>query len=265
MSGRQLQFLEVAGADGRTQSIAFWRDAGQAGTAPGLIWLCGFKSDMTGGKATAVAEWAKTRGAGCVRFDYSGHGRSSGRFEEGTIGEWLEQASAVFTHLTHGPQILIGSSMGAWIALLLARRWREQGEADSKRLAGLVLIAPAWDMTQLMWDHAPEEARQAITEQGVYLRPSHYGEDPYPITGRLIEEGRSRLLAGAPFDPGCPVRILHGMRDPDVPWERSLKLIDLLDQDNVRLTLMKDGEHRLSRPQDLELLFSTLAEFGNLA
>ena len=226
---------------------------------PGVLWLPGFKSEMTSTKASALAEWAHRRGVGCARFDYSGHGQSGGWLEDGTIGRWLEEAQAVFVGLGAGPQILVGSSMGGYIALLLLCSLLRQQPDQAARVRALVLIAPAWDMTEkLMWARFPESVRRQIIETGVYLRPSSYGDEPYAITRTLIEEGRQHLIGAAPFDPGRPVHILHGLQDPDVPWEHTLDLVAHLGGDWTRVSAIPDGDHRLSRPQDLALLLSTL-------
>ena len=252
------QFLDVH-AEGRPpRRIAFLKSAGTRVGAPGLVWMSGFKSDMVSTKASVLAPWAETHGAGFLRFDYSGHGQSGGRIEDFTIGDWLVESLAAFDAHTDGPQILVGSSMGGWLALLVARQLIERGEGAP--LKAIVLIAPAWDMTEeLMWKRFSPQALQAIERDGVFYRPSEYGE-PYALTRALIEEGRNHLLAGAGFDPGCPVRIIQGLRDPDVPWEHALKLVDLLGED-VRLTLVKDAGHRLSREQDLALMLATIGEF----
>jgi pimeloyl-ACP methyl ester carboxylesterase len=192
-----------------------------------------------------------------IRFDYSGHGLSGGDLLNASIGDWLDESMAVWELMGEGPRIVIGSSMGGWIALLLARHLARQGRSD--QLAGLVLIAPAFDMTEtLMWRELPQAAKDEIVRIGVTYVPSAYG-DPYPITRHLIEEGRAHLLEGHPFDPGCPVRILQGMRDPDVPWRHALALVDLLTSADLELTLIKDGDHRLSAPQDLQRLTSAIA------
>ena len=226
----------------------------QPGAAPGLFWLSGFKSDMVSTKASVLADWAAVRGLACTRFDYSGHGQSGGRFEDGTISRWLEEARAVFARQTQGPQIVVGSSMGGYIALLLLRALLREGGDVTARLKALVLIAPAWDMTEeLMWKDFPASARAAVMEQGVWLRPSLYGA-PYPITRRLIEDGRKHLLGRAPWDPGRPIHIMHGLLDPDVPWEHTLELESVLTGGWVRVSAVPDGEHRLSRPEDLEML-----------
>ncbi|MBB6306537.1 alpha/beta hydrolase [Xanthobacter tagetidis] len=228
------------------------------GRAPGVLWLGGFKSDMTGTKAEHLARWAAARGTGYVRFDYSGHGASSGRFEDGTISHWLAESLAVF-EATSGPQVLVGSSMGGWMALLLARALAARGEP---RLAALVLIAPAPDFTQtLMWERFPPPVRQQIETTGRFLKPSLYGEEAYVITRALIEDGRRHLLLGAPFAVGCPVRILQGAKDEDVPWEHAMRLVSCLAEDDVVFALVKDGDHRLSRPEDLERLTAALEEF----
>ncbi len=252
------QFLDVRSGARPPRKIAYLKSEGTRAGAPGLVWMSGFKSDMVSTKASVLAPWAEARGAGFLRFDYSGHGQSGGRIEDFTIGDWLAESDAVFDALADGPQVLVGSSMGGWLALLLARKLIERGEGA--RLAAIVLIAPAWDMTEeLMWKRFSPQARDALETDGVFYRPSDYGE-PYALTRALIEEGRNHLLGGAGFDPGCPVRIIQGLRDPDVPWEHALKLVDLLGED-VRLTLVKDAEHRLSRDQDLALLLATIGEF----
>jgi pimeloyl-ACP methyl ester carboxylesterase len=248
-------FIEV-GHSGDRRSIAV---RARAGTAPGLFWLGGFNSDMQGTKAVALDGWAAERNRACVRFDYSGHGESGGAFVEGTIGRWLEETVAVFEQFCAGPQIVIGSSMGGWMALLLAREIaRHLGSRAS--LAGLVLIAPAPDFTEeLMWKGFSPEVRHEIEANGVWLRPSPYGE-PYPITRALIEEGRNHLLLGGSIDVGCPVRILQGAQDPDVPWQHAFALAHRLPVDDVVLTMIQDGDHRLSRPQDIARMIAAVAE-----
>lgn len=232
----------------------------RGGDAPGLFWLGGFKSDMTGTKAVALEAWAAEHGRACVRFDYSGHGESGGRFADGTISSWLEDAVAVFTRFCRGPQVVIGSSMGGWMALLLARELaRRPCEAS---LAGMVLIAPAPDFTEeLMWKGFSPEIRQQIETEGQWLRPSDYGE-PYPITRALIEDGRKHLLLGGAINVGCPVRILQGARDPDVPWQHAFALAHRLPAEDVVLTMIQDGDHRLSRPQDIARILAAVGEMG---
>jgi pimeloyl-ACP methyl ester carboxylesterase len=216
---------------------------------------------MTSTKASALAAWAKQQGLALLRFDYSGHGRSGGELQEGSISRWLEEAEAVFTQLSRGPQVLVGSSMGGYIALLLLRNLLARAASEAERIRALVLIAPAWDMTELMWNNLPASARQTISSTGVYLRPSRYGDGPYPITRSLIEDGRRHLIADAPFDPGRPLHILHGLQDPDVPWEHTLDLVAHLAGDWTRVSAVPDGEHRLSRPQDLSLLLEIVDGF----
>ncbi len=250
-----LNFLNL-GTPSDERAIAVRRDEGGG---PGLFWLGGFKSDMKGTKAEALSQWARENGRACVRFDYSGHGESGGDFRDGTIGRWLEESLAVFEAHAEGPQVVVGSSMGGWIALLLLRALRQK--AASGKAAGLVLIAPAVDFTEvLMWQRFPAKVKKEIEEQGVWLRPSEYGE-PYPITRALIEEGRNHLLLGGMIETGCPVRILQGVQDPDVPWNHAVALTSRLAQDDVVLTLVKDGDHRLSRPEDLERLIKAVGEF----
>lgn len=255
------QFLDVAGADGAVRKIAYMRNAGTRNGAPGVLWLCGFNSEMTSTKASVLAPWTEARGSSLFRFDYSGHGRSGGRLQDFTISEWLDEAVEVFTRLTTGRQVIVGSSMGGWLALLLTRKLRREHPAHAARIRALVLIAPAWDMTEeLMWKQMSAEMRAELERDGVYLRPSTHGA-PYAISRALIEDGRAHLLGQDGFDPGCPVRILHGMRDVDVPWQHGLRLVELLGVADIRLTLVKDGEHRLSRASDLALLFAAIEEF----
>jgi pimeloyl-ACP methyl ester carboxylesterase len=232
------------------------------GKLPGLMWLGGFRSDMGGTKAVALDRWAAEHGRACVRFDYSGHGESGGLFAEGTIGCWLQECLAVFDACCTGPQVVIGSSMGGWIALLLARDLRRRAPPSPGSLAGLVLIAPAVDFTEeLMWKRFPDSVRREIETAGAWTRPSQYSEEPYLITRRLIEEGRRHLLLGGLVETGCPVRILQGVKDPDVPWQHAVALVSRLAHDDVVLSLVKDGDHRLSRPEDIERLLGAVAEF----
>ena len=217
---------------------------------------------MKGTKAEALAGWAREKGRACVRFDYSGHGESGGDFSQGTIGRWLEESLAVFDAHCVGPQVVIGSSMGGWLALLLVRELRRRGGGKGS-VAGLVLIAPAVDFTEvLMWQRFPDEIKREIEDKGFWLRPSEYAETPYPITRGLIEEGRRHLMLGSGMiETGCPVRILQGVLDPDVPWNHAVELTSHLAQDDVVLTLVKDGDHRLSRPEDIDRLIQAVSEF----
>ena len=222
------------------------------GRGIGVVFLGGFMSDMTGSKAEFLAGWCAARGTPFLRFDYSGHGTSEGRFVDGTIGRWADDAAAVIAAQAEGPQVLVGSSMGGWIALLLAARRRVA-------LRALVGIAPAPDFTEdLMWAEFTPEQREVILREGVWHRPSEYG-DPYPITRALIEDGRDHLLLRGPLPVDAPIRILQGQRDPDVPWQHALRIAEAATGEDVRIHLIKDGDHRLSRPQDLALLGETLA------
>jgi len=235
----------------------------RAGRSPGLVWLGGFNSDMKGTKAQALDQWAKQQGRACIRFDYSGHGESGGKFSDGTIGRWLEESCAVFSTCCEGPTIAIGSSMGGWISLLLARDLRAGRLRTKAELTGLVLIAPAVDFTEaLMWQRFPPEIRKQIEETGSWRRPSQYSDEAYLITRQLIEDGRKHLLLGALIETGCPVRILQGVKDEDVPWEHAVSLVSRIARDDVVLTLVKDGDHRLSRPEDIERLLAAVAELN---
>jgi pimeloyl-ACP methyl ester carboxylesterase len=257
--GEPPAFIEVS--DGNAiRAIAV---RARTGRTPGLFWLGGFKSDMGGTKALALDAWAAQHGRACVRFDYSGHGESGGSFVDGTIGRWLEESVAIFRQFCHGPQVVIGSSMGGWMALLLAREIAKDPGGNAS-LAGLVLIAPAPDFTEeLMWKGFSPEVRAEIETKGVWLRPSPYGDGaPYPITRTLIEEGRNHLLLGGSIDVGCPVRILQGAQDPDVPWKHAFALAHRLPADDVVLTVIQDGDHRLSRPQDIARIIAAVAEVG---
>ena len=252
-------FVEVGGERNRRE-IAFrrLRPPVSGGARPGVVWLGGFKSDMLSTKAQRLEDWARAQGRAMLRFDYSGHGESGGRFEDGTIGLWLEESLALIRQQTEGPQILVGSSMGGWIALLVARALARSGEAS--RLAGMVLIAPAVDFTEtLLWPRMPEAARREVLEKGAWLRPTPYAPEPCPITRGLIEDGRAHLLFGAPLRSHCPVHILQGMADPDVPWGHAMQLVEHLAEDPVALTLIKDGDHRLSREADIARLLAAVA------
>ncbi|WP_282605915.1 alpha/beta fold hydrolase [Pelagibius sp. Alg239-R121] len=237
-------------------SIAYHKLSGdKSGSAqPGVVFLGGFMSDMTGTKAIALEDHCRERGLGFVRFDYLGHGQSSGSFAEGTIGRWAEDAVAVLDEVTEGPQILVGSSMGGWIMLLAAL-------ARIERIAGLIGIAAAPDFTEdLMWAEFSPEMREEVMSKGRFERPSDYGDEPYIITRELIEEGRKNLLLREAIPIRCPVRLLQGMRDEDVPWKAALRLADALESEEVEVTLVKKGDHRLSEPEDLARLTRSLDE-----
>jgi pimeloyl-ACP methyl ester carboxylesterase len=243
----------VVGTPPAVRRIAFLRRAAANSALPGLIWLGGFMSDMRATKASFLDDYAEKSGRAYLRFDYSGHGESDGRFEDGTIGAWLEESLAMIRRESQGPQILVGSSMGGWLALLCAQALAAAGEAS--RLAGLVLIAPAADMTErLIWDQLSPNLRLEIKKKGRCFMPSAYSASPYPITRALIEEGRKHLILDGTIRTHCPVHILQGMNDADVPWTHAARLVEHLAGDPVILTLVKDAEHRFSRPSDLTLL-----------
>jgi pimeloyl-ACP methyl ester carboxylesterase len=221
------------------------------GAQPGIVFLGGFRSDMAGTKAIFLRDWCAARGRAFLRLDYAGHGISGGRFEDGTIGAWAADAALLIGQLTEGPQILVGSSMGGWIALLLARR-------DPARVQALVGIAAAPDFTEVLMQPGFTPAqRAALAAEGLVLIPSDYG-DPYPITAALLEDGRRQSVLDRPLPLPMPVRLLQGMADPDVPWQHALKLVAAIAGADVQLTLVKDGDHRLSRPADLDLLARSL-------
>jgi alpha-beta hydrolase superfamily lysophospholipase len=264
MEEARLERIAVGSGD-RTRDIAVLR---RKGKAPGLFWLGGYTSDMGGTKATALDGFAAGRGLAFTRFDYSGHGLSGGDFLQGTISDWLEEAETVFDRFTAGPQFVLGSSMGGWIALLLASSLRARGES---RIAGLVLLAPATDMTkEVIWDRFPKKVRAEIDKTGSY---SQAGEDPTRnhdvVTRLLIEDGKKHLFGDRLIETGCPVHILHGTADDSVPWRLSTGLVTRLASDDVVLTLIKEGDHRLSRPEDVERLFAAvdgmMAEAGEWA
>ncbi len=249
-----------SGAETRRIAVRRRRAASKQPDAPGLFWLGGFKSDMEGSKALALDELAADTGRACTRFDYSGHGSSDGSFADGTISRWLDEAEAVFAACTEGAQIVVGSSMGGWIALLLARRLAETGRSD--RLAGLVLIAPAIDMTKdLMWDLFDADARAALMTDGVYRQPSDYSDEPYVLTRTLIEDGKQHLFGDDLIVTNCPIHIIQGMKDTDVPWRHAAGILERLAHEEGVLTLVRDGDHRLSRPQDLERLVRIVVDF----
>lgn len=221
------------------------------GSGPGLVWLGGFNSTMEGDKARALDAWARERGRAFVRFDYYAHGQSSGAWERATVGRWRADALAVLDELTGGPQVLVGSSLGGWIALLAAL-------ARPDRVKALVLVAPAPDFTEtLMWDGFPLHVREALAREGRWIAPSEYGE-PVTITRSLIEEGRDWLLLDGTIDLAVPVRILQGWRDRDVPWSHAVRLMESLTSRDVTLELIKSGDHRLSTQDDLDRLFAAV-------
>lgn len=244
-------FIEVDG-----NRIAYRK---QTGKAAGVVWLGGYKSDMLGTKAETLAAWAAGEGRSFLRHDYSGHGESSGAFADGTISKWLAESLAVFRQFTDGPQVLVGSSMGAWIALRMKAELNEAGEGD--RVAGLVLLAPAPDFTaELVEPQLTEAQRRDLVKMGYFEEPSEYSPEPYIYTRALIEDGRQNLVMTGPIHTHCPIHIIQGLADPDVPHSHALKLMSLLPADDATLSLVPGGDHRLSRPQDLELITRAVGE-----
>jgi pimeloyl-ACP methyl ester carboxylesterase len=232
------RFLRVP--DGRR--LAFQRVAGRR---PGVLFCGGYTSDMTGTKALALEAFCREQGRAFTRFDYSGHGASLGEFAEGTLGLWAEDALAIVDRATAGPLLVVGSSMGGWIMLLVAL-------ARPARIAGLIGVAAAPDFTaDLLLPQATPEQRRALADQGYWMQPSAYGGDPYPVTRRFLEEADEHLVLRAPLPIRCPVHLLHGQRDPDVPWQTALRLAERLQSDDVTVELIKAGDHRLSLPPDL--------------
>ena len=225
---------------------------------PALVWLGGYRSDMTGTKAVEVERHAREAGTDCIRFDYSGHGASDGDYRDGTISRWVEESLAVIDHAAAARMILIGSSMGAWVALRLAEKLKgraRHGENGVGRLCGLVLIAPAPDFTaELIEPNLTDAERTSLAERGYFEEPSEYSPEPNVFTRALIEDGRNNLVMKGPIETGCPVHILQGMRDPDVPYTHALKLMEHMPADDVVMTLIRDGDHRLSREQDIAKL-----------
>jgi pimeloyl-ACP methyl ester carboxylesterase len=224
------------------------------GDGPTVVWLGGFKSDMTGTKAQGLADWAREEGRSYLRFDYSGHGQSQGAFRDCTITQWRADSLRVIEALTEGPLVLVGSSMGGWLACLVAA-------AIPERIGAMVLIAPAADFTdKLLGPNLPPQAIEALREEGVWMAPSGYGQDPYPITRQLLEDGARWSILEGSVAVEAPVRILQGGADPDVPWRHALELAGQIKGEDVVFTLIRDGDHRLSRPQDIERLLLTVEE-----
>jgi pimeloyl-ACP methyl ester carboxylesterase len=237
--------------DRRGDEKIAWRRV--QGVGPTVIWLGGFKSDMVGTKAQALADWAIAKGRSYIRFDYLGHGESSGEFTAGTISRWREDALAVVDELAVGPLILVGSSMGGWLSCLLAA-------VRKSRVQAMVLMAPAADFTEkLMAPEMTTEDRAAMAQSGIWMRPSDYG-DPYPITQALLEDGARWSVVPGPVAVDCPVHVLQGGADPDVPWRHALALAEAFTGQDVVFTLIKDGDHRLSRPQDIARMIAAVEE-----
>lgn len=222
------------------------------GRQPGILFCTGFRSDMTGGKAVSLGAWCRDKGQQFTRFDYRGHGASGGEFIDATIGDWLKDTISILESATQGPQILVGSSMGGWISLLAAR-------ALPERIAAIVAIAPAVDMTQRTLANLTEDAKRDLAERGVWMRPSEHEPDGYPITQKLLDESANHLLLPGPIPFDGPVRILHGMKDDAVPWRLSLEISEALTSKDVEITFIKDGDHRLSEPDDIKRLLATVS------
>ena len=230
----------------------------RAGRVPGVVWLGGFRSDMIGTKAETLDRWAAETGHAFLRHDYSGHGVSGGRFADGTVSKWLAESLAVFRRFTNGPQVLVGSSMGAWIALRMVAELRRAGEAG--RVAGMVLLAPAPDFTsELMEPQLTAEHRAALAEKGFFEEPSQYSVEPNVYTRALFDDGAANCVMTGPIDTGCEIHILQGDADPDVPPGHARRLASLLPPRDVTLEMIPGGDHRLSRPEDLDLLVATVA------
>lgn len=221
-----------------------------------MLFCTGFNSDMGGFKALALEDWATKHGIQFTRFDYFGHGQSDGQLEDGSIGRWRDDALAVLDELTNGPQIIVGSSMGGWIMLLTAL-------ARPERLAGLVGVAPAPDFTRRMREQRLDAAQlQLLTQTGYCEIPNDYGE-PYRISRAMLEEGDQHLLLESEIALDLPVRLIHGQRDADVPWEISLAISRLLDSADIEIQLVKGGDHRLSTERDLQRLLLTVERLRN--
>lgn len=257
MTEQAVEFLHIGTGDDARNIAFLHRPATSQQDAPTLVWLGGYRSDMTGTKAVELDRFAAESGLACLRLDYSGHGASGGDFNKGTISRWLEEALAVVRAKAPSRVVLVGSSMGGWIALRMVEELRKAGDAPS--VAGLVLIAPAPDFTQELIEPSLTDAEKtSLAERGYFEEHSDYSPEPNIFTRALMEDGRqNRVLTGI-ITTGCPVHVLQGMRDPDVPYQHALKLIEHLPADDVVLTLIRDGDHRLSRPQDIERMLAAV-------
>ncbi|MDQ0318369.1 pimeloyl-ACP methyl ester carboxylesterase [Pararhizobium capsulatum DSM 1112] len=249
-------YLDVGSGDESRRIAVIFLPAGKT-ELPALVWLGGYRSDMSGTKAVELERHAAALGAACIRFDYSGHGVSGGAFRDGNISRWLEESLAVVDHTVAEPMILVASSMGGWIALRLIEELRKRGEGD--RVAGLVLIAPAPDFTsELIEPNLTETERVSLIERGYFEEPTPYGPEPNIYTAILIDDGRENRVLKGIIETGCPVHILQGMQDPDVPYTHALRLVEHLPADDVVLTLIRDGDHRLSRPEDIARMLAAI-------
>ena len=253
-----LQFLAVGERESERQIAMLLRKPKGKMAGPTFVWLPGYRSDMSGSKALELDGLAERLGVGCIRFDYSGHGQSGGKFTEGTISRWLEEALAVLDHAKPKEIVLVGSSMGGWIALRMAQALAKR-KKKAPHMLGMVLIAPAPDFTMELIEPNLSEAEKAeLADKGYLEEHSEYSPEPNIFTRALIEDGReNRVLTGI-LETGCPIHILQGMQDADVPYAHALKLVEHLPADDVVLTLIRDGDHRLSRPQDIERLLAAV-------
>ncbi|MEO0327894.1 MAG: alpha/beta hydrolase [Pseudomonadota bacterium] len=251
-----LRFLDV-GEHENKRKIAIRH---RSGTGPGIVWLGGYRSDMLGTKAEAIDAWAVQNGKAYCRHDYSGHGESDGSFQNGTISRWLEESLSVFdTYCAKGEHLLVGSSMGGWIALRMVQELYKRNQKN--RIKALLLLAPAPDFTEeLMWPSLSEEMKQTIIQIGYLEEPSEYSDEPNIFTKALFDDGKKNLVMTGQLETGCPVHIIQGMQDPDVPYTHAMKLIEFLPSQQVSMTLVKDGDHRLSREQDIDLLLRTISQ-----
>ncbi|MGV8937815.1 MAG: alpha/beta hydrolase [Allorhizobium sp.] len=257
LSSAGLQHITV-GNGAQSRSIAVMvRQAAAPGRGPALMWLGGYRSDMSGTKAVEMDALAGRLDLSAIRFDYSGHGASGGDFNEGTISRWVEEALAVLDNAAPQRVILVGSSMGGWVALRLAQLLSARGRGPA--ITGMVLIAPAPDFTfELIEPNLSDIERQSLADHGYFEEPSDYSLEPNIFTRALIEDGRLNRVLNGTIDTGCPVHILQGMKDPDVPYTHALKLVEFLPADDVVLTLVRDGDHRLSRPQDIARMLAAI-------
>ncbi|MFD1329687.1 alpha/beta hydrolase [Mycoplana ramosa] len=256
-SNGAIETLTVGEGTGRRDIAMMLLPPRDGNTLPHLLWLGGYRSDMTGTKAVELARLAEERGTACIRLDYSGHGASGGAFVDGTISRWLEEALAVVDHartrLGSRRLVIVGSSMGGWLALRLAQELRQRGREGD--VAGMVLIAPAPDFTsELIEPNLTEDERASLAARGFFEEPTPYGPDPNIYTLKLIEDGRRNRVLDGVIDAGCPIHVLQGMKDPDVPYTHAIRLMEHLSCDDAVLTLIRDGDHRLSRPEDIEKL-----------
>ncbi|MCH4548588.1 alpha/beta hydrolase [Rhizobium changzhiense] len=261
LSNAQPQFLTVGEGEAAREIAMLVRPAQAGNDAPALVWLSGYRSDMSGTKAVELDGLAAELGLACIRLDYSGHGLSGGSFGDGTISRWLEEALAVIRHVAPDRIILVGSSMGGWIALRLAQELARQGGVtlEGPKLAGMVLIAPAPDFTsELIEPNLKAKERKSLAERGYFEERSQYSPEPNIYTRALIEDGRKNRVLDGIIETGCPVHILQGMKDADVPHAHAMKLVEHLPADDVVLTFVRDGDHRLSRPGDIALLLSAV-------